>query len=79
MDYKEPEIPKQSDDDDMADNQMDQIPEPAGFVPFKGAGNRLDGKRKKESSVSEVSPAKPVYVRGIPDYEYEIGNLRFVH
>lgn len=38
---------------------------------------RLDGKQKKVSD-SEVTP-KPaaVYQRGIPDYDYEIGMLKF--
>ena len=40
--------------------------------------NRLDGKLKKSGEPD--SPAKPtaVYQRGIPDYDYQIGTLRFL-
>lgn len=38
----------------------------------------LDGKQKKTSE--SESPVKPVvaYQRGIPDYDYQIGTLRFI-
>lgn len=32
------------------------MPEPSGFVPFKGEGNRLDGKKKKLVSESDSEP-----------------------
>ena len=57
------------------------MPEPTGFVPFAGSGNRLDGKTKRTSSESGSitnGPAKAEYVRGIPDYDYEIGTLIFM-
>lgn len=62
----------------MAIDPADLMPEPTGFVAFKGQGNRLDGKRRKDSSASDTAPSKPVYVRGIPDYDYEIGTLKFI-
>lgn len=31
------------------------MPEPSGFVAFKGEGNRLDGKKRKDSGLSEVT------------------------
>lgn len=42
--------------------------------------DRLDGKKKKTKSISEDVPAgKPaVYQRGIPDYDYKIGTLKFL-
>lgn len=42
--------------------------------------DRLDGKKKKTKSISEdVPPGKPaVYQRGIPDYDYKIGTLKFI-
>lgn len=75
--YKETEVVKQP-EEGMVVDPADLMPEPAGFVAFRGAGNRLDGKRRKDSgSVDGVTP-KPVYVRGIPDYDYQIGTLRFL-
>ena len=57
------------------------MPEPTGFVPFAGSGNRLDGKTKRttsESGGATNGPAKAEYVRGIPDYDYVIGTLTFM-
>lgn len=62
----------------MAVDPADLMPEPVGFVPFRGQGNRLDGKRRKDSSSTEQTPPKPTYVRGIPDYDYQIGTLKFI-
>jgi len=39
---------------------------------------RLDGKKKRTTSESEVPKLKQDYVRGIPDYDYEIGFLKFI-
>ncbi|PSN57078.1 hypothetical protein C0J52_01311 [Blattella germanica] len=38
----------------------------------------LDGKKKKESPSSSKTPMKVAYQRGIPDYNYKIGTLRFI-
>ena len=58
------------------------MPEPTGFVPFAGAGNRLDGKTKRTTSESGAmalnGPPKAEYVRGIPDYDWEVGTLNFI-
>lgn len=62
----------------MAVDPAELMPEPSGFVAFRGAGNRLDGKKRKDSTSSNVSTPKPVYVRGIPDYDYQIGTLKFI-
>lgn len=62
----------------MVIDPADLMPEPSGFVAFRGTGNRLDGKRRKDSASTDSGTPKPVYVRGIPDYEYEIGSLRFL-
>merc|ERR1719211_957820 len=56
----------------------DLIPEPKGFVVFGGGGVRLDGKKKRTISETEVPKIKQEYVRGIPDYDYEIGLLKFI-
>jgi len=77
--YKEPERPMRR-DEDMQIDPAELMPEPTGFIAFKGEGNRLDGKKKKTTSLSEDPPVgKPVaYQRGIPDYDYKIGTLKFL-
>lgn len=74
--YKEP-VRQQ---EEMQIDPAELMPEPTGFIAFKGEGNRLDGKKKKTTSISEEPPAsKPVpYQRGIPDYNYKIGTLKFL-
>lgn len=75
--YQEPQH-KQKTDEEMAVDPADMMPEPSGFVAFKGAGNRLDGKKRKDSTSTDTPVFKPTYVRGIPDYDYQIGNLSFM-
>lgn len=43
---------------------------------FKGSGVRLDGKKKKESQM-ETPVLKKVLPRGVPDYDFQFGLLRF--
>ncbi|XP_015599392.1 ubiquitin fusion degradation protein 1 homolog [Cephus cinctus] len=74
--YKEPE--REFKKEENVVDPVDLMPAPAGFVAFKGRGNRLDGKKRKDSAQSESSSSKPVYVRGIPDYDYKIGTLKFL-
>ncbi len=79
--YKEPERPQASkllDDEDEPMDVAGLLPEQTGFVPFAGSGSRLDGKKKRTSSEGETSKPKVEYVRGIPDYDYEVGFLRFI-
>lgn len=74
--YKEPQrVDKKK--ESLVD-PVDLMPAPAGFVPFRGHGVRLDGKIKKVVSNNDTPFMKPVYVRGIPDYDYKIGTLRFL-
>lgn len=78
--YKEPE-PSRSMPADEEEEEMDvssMIPEPKGFVAFGGEGVRLDGKKKRTVSESDTPKLKQDYVRGIPDYDYEIGFLKFI-
>merc|ERR1712223_1304135 len=80
--YKEPETSRPQGDGDDLDEPMDVsdlIPEPKGFIAFGGEGVRLDGKKKRKESEGEVpTKMKQEYVRGIPDYDYEIGFLKFI-
>lgn len=62
----------------MAVDEEEFASEPSGFVAFKGTGNRLDGKKRKESVSEEKIVAKASYKRGIPDYNYTIGTLKFM-
>ncbi|KAK0179678.1 hypothetical protein PV327_005409 [Microctonus hyperodae] len=74
--YKEPERIEKKEEQEIDPSNM--MPESTGFIAFKGQGNRLDGKKRKDSSSSDTQLSKPVYVRGIPDYEYNIGSLKFL-
>merc|ERR1712025_97108 len=67
-----------SDDMDEPMDVNDLIPEPTGFIPFAGEGVRLDGKKRRTTSETEVPKLKQEYVRGIPVYDYEIGLLKFI-
>ncbi|XP_067008852.2 ubiquitin recognition factor in ER-associated degradation protein 1 [Anabrus simplex] len=75
--YKEPERTPKA-EEAMNVDPTDLIPEPQGFVAFKGEGNRLDGKKRKDTSTAPVPLQKMTYQRGIPDYNYKIGTLRFL-
>ncbi|KAJ8680844.1 hypothetical protein QAD02_016631 [Eretmocerus hayati] len=74
--YKEPERPVRKEDKPM--DPADLMPEPTGFIAFKGEGNRLDGKKRKETTPIETPTERPVYIRGIPDYDFQIGTLKFL-
>ncbi|KAI1280510.1 Ubiquitin recognition factor in ER-associated degradation protein 1 [Halotydeus destructor] len=49
----------------------------ASRVPFAGIGNRLDGKTKNLEFDRKKIP-RSLAKRGIPDYSYQIGTLRFI-
>ncbi|KAL1130020.1 hypothetical protein AAG570_012963 [Ranatra chinensis] len=66
--------PSDKSGDGMID-PADLMPEPKGFVAFRGEGYRLDGKQKKNSSEDAI---KPAYEKGIPDYDWKIGTLNFM-
>ncbi|KAK0172678.1 hypothetical protein PV328_005968 [Microctonus aethiopoides] len=74
--YKEPKRIEKKVEQEI--DPVNMMPESTGFIAFKGQGNRLDGKKRKDSSSSDTQLSKPVYVRGIPDYEYNIGSLKFL-
>ncbi|GJQ79846.1 putative ubiquitin fusion degradation protein UFD1 [Trypoxylus dichotomus] len=76
--YQEKEQVKKPAEEDMVVDPADLMPEPSGFVAFRGQGNRLDGKKRKDSTSLDAPQPKPVYIRGIPDYDYQIGTLRFI-
>lgn len=53
------------------------LPEQTGFIPFVGSGNRLGGKKSRVSDQMVERP-KQEYVRGIPDYDFQVGTLNFI-
>lgn len=75
--YKEPDRLERK-QEDMAVDEQEFIPETSGFVAFKGTGNRLDGKKRKESVSEDKSGQRGAHQRGIPDYNYKIGTLKFM-
>lgn len=55
------------------------LPEPSGFISFSSTGNRLDGKKKRTSSEHEIqSQLLAEYTRGIPDYDFQPGQIKFI-
>ena len=86
--YKEPERFKdqimseneENRDDNSSVLSEDMQSDSEGFVAFGGKGNRLDGKQK-DVTPNETTNGKigsRTQRRGIPDYDYQIGTLRFI-
>jgi len=76
--YKEPE-PKPANDGEPIPPVMNEADLQADgqFFAFQGKGVRLDG-RKNKVNIPENVVHMPQVRRGIPDYDYEIGTLRFI-
>lgn len=73
--YKEPQRETKSEDMDVDQPPAIQYDD---FYAFKGEGKRLDGKKIKESSISEPPAlAAKKMIRGIPDYDHDIYELKF--
>ncbi|CAG2065961.1 unnamed protein product [Timema podura] len=73
--YKEPKPIKKSEEEP---NQEDLSLDPLEFVAFKGEGNRLDGKKKKDVLHPKPTMLKGGVPRVIPDYNYKVGTVRFL-
>jgi len=79
--YEEPTVsrpqPMEEDEPELDISQM--LPEETGFMAFAGSGNRLDGKKKRTNSETEIQSRQlKEYTRGIPDYNFQVGNIRFI-
>jgi len=79
--YVEPTVsrpqPMEEDEPELDISQM--LPEDTGFIAFAGSGNRLDGKKKRTNSETEIQTRQLAeYTRGIPDYNFQVGNIRFI-
>lgn len=76
--YKEPEFQKKSHgDEEMASAEVDHMDTDSSFKVFSGAGNRLDGK-KKGTEPAPVEGHTVAPKRGIPDYGYKKGTIKFI-
>ena len=76
--YQEPTKPEKMDDDSAGDNHEEEILNnpPIGFYSFQGSGNRLDGKNKNLKMPQEELKTLQRQ-KGIPDYDYEVGYIKF--
>jgi len=80
--YEEPKVapreqPMEEDEPELDISQM--LPEETGFIAFAGSGNRLDGKKKRTNSETEIQSRQLAeYTRGIPDYNFQVGDIRFI-
>ncbi|XP_076369361.1 ubiquitin fusion-degradation 1-like isoform X1 [Tachypleus tridentatus] len=78
--YKEPERKQSHQTSSQEEMNFDinnlQVDNPE-FVAFSGKGNRLDGKKKGTDPLVSSTNRFP-QKRGIPDYDYQIGTLRFI-
>lgn len=76
--YKEPQRqPKPDDEMDIDQAQQEQYVDDK-FQPFNGTGLRLDGKEIKDKSLLEPPPhATKKFIRGVPDYDHDIFELKF--
>lgn len=81
--YKEPEHRKAIAETDQQVTTRNILPSsdiPANdsnFIAFVGKGNRLDGKTKGTDCTGNSSSNIPLS-KGIPDYGYELGTLKFM-
>jgi len=77
-DYKaQVQQPMEEDKPELDISQL--LPERKGFIAFGGSGNRLDGKKNGTNSENEIqSNQLAEYTRGIPDYNFQTGNLKFI-
>merc|ERR1712024_301427 len=79
--YEEPRVskpqPMEEEEPELDVSQM--LPEESGFIAFAGSGNRLDGKKRRTNSETEIQERQlREYSRGIPDYNFQVGNIRFI-
>merc|ERR1719260_662476 len=80
--YEEPRVSKPQPMEEEEEPELDvsqMLPEEQGFIAFAGSGNRLDGKKKRTNSETEIQSRQLAeYTRGIPDYNFQVGDIRFI-
>lgn len=75
--YEEPKPRMRGESENKDESDEEMLQEPTGFYTFQGSGNRLDGKKKNLQLTEEEIKEKIVHTRGIPDYNYEVGYIKF--
>jgi len=73
--YQEPTRTTPLDEEPMAVDMTDYV-DASKFRAFSGQGNRLDGKEKQTSNVSDSIQHE--IKRGIPNYDYKKGKITFI-
>jgi len=74
IDYIEPEIRPKKEEEPEEEPEMGGVCD-FSFIPFLGSGNRLDGKSVPIACATAAQLAGQR--RGIPDYDFRIGQLNF--
>ena len=81
--YQEPSVSRPQPMEEEEEPELDisqMLPEESGFIAFAGSGNRLDGKKRRTNSETEIQERQlREYSRGIPDYNFQVSrkaNLR---
>lgn len=77
--YKTPPKSSYSDSDshEILDEDEEIATEPQGFLAFLGSGNRLDGKKRNLKMTPEELQRVMPKQKGIPDYDYQFGYIKF--
>jgi len=84
LDFVEPdckaqvEQPMEEDEPELDISQL--LPEREGFIAFGGSCNRLGGKKKGTTNSEQEIESKQLaeYTRGIPQNNFQNGNLQFI-
>ncbi|CAL8129562.1 unnamed protein product [Orchesella dallaii] len=74
IDYIEPDIRPKKEEEPEEEHEMGGVCD-SSFIPFLGSGNRLDGKSVPIACPTAAQLASQR--RGIPDYDFRIGQLNF--
>lgn len=75
--YQEPQRQRKPSAEEMDFKEPEVKVESKGFQAFAGTGNRIDGK-KKNLSPPKVQEETAPKARGIPDYDWKIGHIKFI-
>jgi len=74
IDYVDPTPPPVA--EEQSSPEIDSPMDTQYFIPFAGSGNRLDG--KSVGCAASTENGLQGYRRGIPDFDFEIGNITFL-
>jgi len=74
--YQEPDRRKEIEEMDF--KEPDVHVENGSFCAFAGVGNRIDGKTRNLKFKKKTLNAEAPHTRGIPDYRWQTGRLKFI-